>query len=95
LRIGCNRPNFEVLAYGKGVVVERTEHTKIVEFDINKVLNPAHLCLIVGPFSKVSIPLNKQRNKSLSSGPKLVKANSKLDAMAEESRQIVELYFMG
>lgn len=96
LRIGCNRPNFEIFALGKPNLVEKTDSTKVVEFEVNKVLNPSHLCLVLGPFQKISLPVTRSRGKSLSTAPRLTKTTSKVESMAEEPKQhLLDLFFMG
>lgn len=58
-RVSINRPEYEIFGYGKGSIVSKSEKLKVIDFDINKVVHPSYICLIVGPFHKVSIPKDK------------------------------------
>jgi hypothetical protein len=49
-RVAVNRPDYEIFGYGEGKVVSKTDTLKVVDFDINKVINPSFICLIAGPF---------------------------------------------
>lgn len=97
LRVAVNRPDYQIFGYGLGKVVSKTETMKVIDFDINKVINPAYICLISGPFHVVKIPVAPSKNSKLNLQPKLSKMMSKAGDQlnTQEEDKFVNFYCMG
>lgn len=61
IRIAVNRPEYQIFCYGTPKLVSKTQTMKIVDYEIEKVVNPNYLCLVSGPFHRLMVPVDRKK----------------------------------